>query len=68
MSRMMIIQKAYAGSNISLGAPHTRADPVIGNFFEWRVGRNVIVRITLFRIVDVTTDRAFVLLHRFLQL
>ncbi len=39
------------------------ADPIIGKFFERRVGRNVIVRITLFRIVDVTTDRAFVFLH-----
>jgi hypothetical protein len=46
-----------------LGSAAERADPVLREFFKRGVGRDVIVRVTLFRIVDITTDTAFVLFH-----
>jgi hypothetical protein len=47
-----------------LGSATERADPVLREFFKRGVGRDVIVRITLFRIVDITTHITFVLFHR----
>jgi len=51
---------------MSLGAPHNGQTPILGQLFERSPGRDAGIGIAIGWIVDVTTDRTFPLLHRFL--
>jgi hypothetical protein len=49
-----------------LGGAADGADPFRGDFIKGGVGGDMVVRITLGRVIDVTTDLALVLFHDFL--